>query len=319
MIFRKAWLYYAFAGIILMYACSDKENDSDLLNPKSLFAKGWDSVHIGTRPIYDIQFPDPLIGFFVGNDVYKSIDGGKTWNQLNAQPTYYEGYQYASFPNVLNGWVVGYDGSIIRTNDGGKNWMKLQFSPKLLKTGKPFQIRFLDQYTGFIICDSGLLKSSDGGTTWAKVCSTLAGSALFFIDEQNGWIAEKDGILRTTDGINFTKTIVGKRFPSIFFLNKLDGFALDNSGTVFETNDGGVTWRLKHKVDVGEFAQDIQFFDKDNGYVSGTDGVAKISGMNVTSVVHAPDLWLYEMYFFNQDRGFVGSAFNTLIRFNAPK
>jgi photosystem II stability/assembly factor-like uncharacterized protein len=145
---------------------------------------------------------------------------------------------------------------------------------------------------------------------------------LFFIDDITGWISEAGGIIRTTDGITFTKTAVGNStstFYSLQFLNKLEGFALERKGQIWQTNDGGVTWIPKIKVDVGDSAHDLHFFDKDNGYVSGDNGIAKVTAGNTSMVVTINKSHAWEMFFLNKDTGFVGSASRVLFQYKTPK
>lgn len=51
----------------------------------------------------------------------KTSDGGATWVkkfELNYQHIY-----SLSFSDPLNGWAVGWGGSIVKTTDGGENWV----------------------------------------------------------------------------------------------------------------------------------------------------------------------------------------------------
>jgi len=49
----------------------------------------------------------------------KSINGGSTWQEVNLGEDVYTMIQFADH---LNGWVVGADGSILKTNTGGDSW-----------------------------------------------------------------------------------------------------------------------------------------------------------------------------------------------------
>lgn len=54
-------------------------------------------------------------------NIQRSSDGGKNWQLL---PN--EGDFYAScvFTDHLNGWIVGYNGSLLKSSDGGHTWQK---------------------------------------------------------------------------------------------------------------------------------------------------------------------------------------------------
>jgi len=69
------------------------------------------------------------------------------------------------FSDISNGWLVGFNGQILRTTDGGSNW-KIQPSPvKSWLTSLAFDAAG----KGWITFDDGLLTSDDSGATWKRV------------------------------------------------------------------------------------------------------------------------------------------------------
>ncbi len=71
------------------------------------------------------------------------------------------------FADANNGWAVGHDAAIVRTQDGGQTWTLQNFKPEL---EKPFlDVYFLDANRGFAVGAYGLLyATSDGGQTWTE-------------------------------------------------------------------------------------------------------------------------------------------------------
>lgn len=95
---------------------------------------------------------------------------GKEWKQVTtpADATLVR----VRFLDDARGWAVGYDGTILTTEDGGKSWKLSQFDAVW---GKPFfDILFLDASTGLVAGGNGVLKrTTDGGTTWTAVESPV--------------------------------------------------------------------------------------------------------------------------------------------------
>ena len=71
---------------------------------------------------FGIEFTDSLNGFAIGDDLTKTSDGGKNWNDDYSVLGYDIG-----FLNNKYGWVSSYK-RIYRTSDGGETW-ELQFGP----------------------------------------------------------------------------------------------------------------------------------------------------------------------------------------------
>ncbi len=74
------------------------------------------------------------------------------------------------FLDAVHGWAVGYDGTILDSEDGGKSWKLQQFDAAW---GKPyFDILFFDAGNGLLAGANGTLKkTADGGKTWDAVNS----------------------------------------------------------------------------------------------------------------------------------------------------
>ena len=133
----------------------------------------------------------------VGDGIYKSTDGGKTWKHLGLR----DAQQIATIlvdpkdPNRLFVAAVGHpygpnaERGIFRSLDGGENWEKvlsrnddvggadLAFDPRNAQTvyGVLWASRRPPWTTGnsYGAAGSGLFKSEDGGTTWRELTKGL--------------------------------------------------------------------------------------------------------------------------------------------------
>lgn len=111
------------------------------------------------------------------------------------------------------GWVVGHDGLILHTTDGGNNWVFQYYQPSMESPLAFMKILFLDQERGFIAGSGGnLFETRDGGATWqSRVLSTA-----------EDFDAHLYGIERLDDG---TLMLAGE------------------IGSIFRSRDDGATWQ----------------------------------------------------------------------------
>jgi photosystem II stability/assembly factor-like uncharacterized protein len=145
-----------------------------------------------------LQRPD----LSVGNGIYKSTDGGRTWKQFGLR----DAQQIANIlvdprdPNRVFVAAVGHpygpnaERGVFRSTDGGETWQKvlyrdentgasdLAFDPTNPQTiyavlwaarVAPWEVRSGES---FITAGSGLYKSADGGDTWKPLTKGLPGA-----------------------------------------------------------------------------------------------------------------------------------------------
>ena len=78
-----------------------------------------------------------------------------------------------SFTTVDTGYVVGYGGIILKTSDGGLNWI----SQTSTTSNNLFGVFFISSSTGWACGASGtILKTTDGGATWTSQASSAVGT-----------------------------------------------------------------------------------------------------------------------------------------------
>lgn len=161
------------------------------------------------------------------------------------------------------GWIVGEDGLILKTTDGGDNWTVQDSSnPNSL-----FKVTIIDPNNAVAVGDNGaIVRTTDGGAHWSSV-KAPKDVTLFdvtFVDPQNGWsVGEFSCIFKTTDGGqtwslsyggNTTDFAVGP-FLAIAFTDPQHGLAAGLAGDTVVTADGGKTWTAKELPDqVGSYA-----------------------------------------------------------------
>ena len=97
-------------------------------------------------------------------------DDGTKWQQM---PTPADAtLNRIRFVDDTHGWAVGYDGTILATEDGGKTWALQQFDAEWGRAY--YDVLFTDTQNGFVLGGNGRLwRTSDGGKTWTPIESPV--------------------------------------------------------------------------------------------------------------------------------------------------
>ncbi len=212
---------------------------------------GWRvSMNVPRREADDLQsvfFHTRHVGWAVGDGhtnytgIYKTVDGGKTWERLDLFDGQDNGPDLAAvrFADARHGWIAPRTSKwVLRTTDGGETWEPMDFNGDFVLANKILPIGT----NGLLIGSDGALvhRTLDGGNTWESVLLTPDGGAVL-------------DIVRPAAQVLFA--IVSYRYG--------------NSGKFFRSDDGGSTWEMVH-----EFAGPIgaiAFKDENNGVATGKD------------------------------------------------
>ncbi|MDH7515553.1 MAG: YCF48-related protein, partial [Bacteroidota bacterium] len=171
------------------------------------------------------------------------------WKWLNPLP---EGNEFfdAFFISRDTGWVVGGNGAVIRTTNGGATWVA-QDNPLRPTPFICLSVVFIDTQTGLISANTGaLLRTDDAGATWRRLpASGLGIQKLKPAPDGSIWGFGGLGVIaRTTDAgltwrrlpTGITSVVFDVDFPSP---GKI--VAVCGSGIVLTSTDGGSSWTSK--------------------------------------------------------------------------
>ena len=178
-----------------------------------------------------------------------------------------------SFTDSSNGTAVGSSGTILRTTNGGTNWVSQTSGTIYFLYG----VSFTDSSNGTAVGDKGtILRTTDGGITWVSQASgTKNLRGVSFTDSSNGTAVGTSGtILRTTDGgttwvlqISDTK----REITGVSFTDSNNGTAVGFNGTILRTTNGGTTW-VSQTSGSTDSLRAVSFTDSNNGTVVGSSG-----------------------------------------------
>ncbi len=179
----------------------------------------------------DVFFVDESFGWIVGEfgTILHTTDDGATWTPQECRdivpqagafewerplPALYGLY----FLDRRRGWIVGMDGVILKTVDGGVNWEKIESG-----TDKPLYSLAVQGNRGWIVGNKGVyLQSDNGGETWSV----------------------RDGLIKTKFWLR-----------EVAFNNEQHGLIVGAQGAIARTESGGRAWDLLSgfRYDMEEF------------------------------------------------------------------
>jgi photosystem II stability/assembly factor-like uncharacterized protein len=145
---------------------------------------------------------------------------------------------YFTDPN--HGWVVGSDGTLLLTTDGGASWLKRDSGVSAHLYG----VHFTDPNHGWAVGANGTILLTTDGASWQKRDSGVSVNlrGVHFTDPNHGWAVGGDGtILFTADGgVTWQKrdSGVSASLFGVHFTDPNHGWAVGSNGTVILTTDG---------------------------------------------------------------------------------
>ena len=97
------------------------------------------------------------------------------------------------FRDEQNGYAVGENGVILRTENGGNNWEKVS----TVVENTLFRVDFSDDKNGWIVGSKGtILRSFDRGKSWIRQDSKTENSLYgLYMKKKFGWSVGKEGII----------------------------------------------------------------------------------------------------------------------------
>ena len=295
----------------------------------------WHVVQTGTGSEYmlaytEVQFLDEDHGKLLGNNINPAFsvikytnDGGNTWDTNEFQTLRFFGMH---FVDINKGWIVGGNGRISNTEDGGDFW----YSQDSGTSQSLNAVFFIDENTGWAAGNHGvILHTSNGGNTWSTQNSPVERSSVYlsgisFIDHDTGWIVGYDNhvdhagsiILHTTDGGATWTSISGYNhyLNDVHFITDDIGWAVSHAhpgfpGVVLRTLNGAADWTA-HATNINITMNSVCFTGGFHGWAVGgnanwTGAIIHTTngGLDWDYQVQTTDYNLWDCYFTGLNNG----------------
>lgn len=305
-----------FAVIFLLVSCSKNKTASPQPQPDlNTLGAGWSTVIVGDMDIYDIDFINNEIGYLVGtNGLYKSTDGGHTWQLMSADVV---GSYLAATANGGVFVISGNRKTVFSSFDGGSN-----FSAQIFDQGSPLcDLYFTGNDTGYIPTGKNTLyRTIDGGHNWGIVdpihglSFTSTHFIPFFINGHTGWISDGQNLFYSLGSVNSWSGATGLpdyRDSETMAISAVDANVVyttilkNSTVSIYKSNNGGMSFSLANQIAAPSLGYtDIQFIDANLGYISSGNKIFATTdgGTNWQKVVSGPGIIL-EVDFADRNHG----------------
>jgi photosystem II stability/assembly factor-like uncharacterized protein len=194
------------------------------------------------------------------------------------------------------GWIVGSNGTLLATEDGGAKWLRRAL-PERQRSEALNDVWFFNPDRGLLLGEYGLFNRK-GDIDWSERVFLLMSK-----DQGANW--EAGTLRRPPDAI----------LLRMYFANDQLGWAVGESGTIQRTIDGGATWALQDSP-TRKLLYDVAAIDDNQAWVVGAGGtiLRTVDGgrkwdEQSSGVIQA----LRAVHFVDQQRGWAVGAKGTII------
>lgn len=250
--------------------------------------------------IRDIYFHDQNTGTLLcERNIYKmqtasephsyllqTTDAGATWTRVDAGALAPDARLWRIvFADRQHGWTFGESGVLLATTDGGATWARQRVSIENLLLGASF----IDGQTGWIVGGgASVLATTNGGATW-RVSTTSNPSTA---SNQTNGRSSTGNVSGANNASTANRASANSSQPvsrivrdpspqqqaaaraklyAVSFFDARFGWAVGARGAIYQTQNGGATWRLQSSnTDADLF--DVKFADNSRGWAVGAQG-----------------------------------------------
>jgi hypothetical protein len=181
---------------------------------------------------------------------------------------------YILHPDTV--YISGNEGLILKTVNGGANWVTINQESTLQLWG----LYFTNSFTGYTCGSTGrIMKTTNAGANWFNLSSPTSTSlsTVYFINENTGFISGYAIALKTTNAgaswVNMNAPFISgfENFRDIYFFNENTGLYVSDAGRIGKTTNSGANWTIVTSG-TSESLFGVKFVDAVTGYACGNNG-----------------------------------------------
>jgi photosystem II stability/assembly factor-like uncharacterized protein len=238
------------------YICSDSGKIFKTTNQGS----SWNTLSSGVSShLNNMDFINSSTGIVagLGKTILKTTDAGNTW--INTANFIWQiDLLGCKMIDADNYYVSGNESFIMRSTDGGLNWIEYTHG----EVNPLFAIEFINQNTGWATgCCGMFMTTTNAGANWTYEYYLSLGFTFYtmqFLNEQTGYVTGHNGMIyRTTNGGLWWDSTVTNTDETIYSIHMLDqntGWAVGGFGTIYKTTNGGGTG---HTIGITQISNEV--------------------------------------------------------------
>lgn len=137
-----------------------------------------------------------------------------------------------------------------------------------------FALFFFDDNYGWLLGVNRILRTWDGGQTWKQITLAVTPGDVQFLSASTGYMSHSGGFSKSVDsGKTWTPLRQGQAAGvGLFFFDLNKGWYTDHNSTVYKTTDAGASFPFLRHLGTQGVYYNVQFTDEQHGFVSGTQG-----------------------------------------------
>ena len=218
----------------------------------------WTTLYTMAQSIYSISMPTNTTWYIGcgGNSIYKSTNAGASFSALSNFPAGFTGLTFyaVAFADSLVGYAGGSSGKLMKTTDGGSNWIDIS-SATGFGTSIIEDLALIDASTFYISgLSAHLAKTTNGGISFTAQSPGISGSffPVKFKDANTGFVGGLNlGLSRTTNaGTSWTALTLPTNPPASNA--SIQGIGISGSnvwvstvnGDILYSTDNGTNWTV---------------------------------------------------------------------------
>lgn len=212
------------------------------------------NVWLGVQRLLPNGLPDNAYR----NGVWKSVDGGASWQETFAQlPNWDSRFAISGIsvnPTASNVVFISTRGrAIYRTTDGGVTWTQFA-TANGLPTLQLTDVAFAPNNPTLIYAATnaqGAFRSTNNGATWTRVGQAVAGGRLVVSSNGTLYNVLPTAVSRLVDTTwqSIALPIVNNEVVLSFSPISSTTFVLGSSNAVYRSENGGATWTARNQID----------------------------------------------------------------------
>lgn len=225
----------------------------------------WNALTSTDNALYVVGKQNIVFIYYFNNGAITSLTPTSTGDTLKG----------VQFINNNIGYIWGINGTLIKTSNGGIDWVALS-----LNTSSDIKkVEFITESVGYYLAENKIYKTTNGGADWSQITLPNGTSCedFHFFNSNNGQFCgndNTDGYIHTTNngGDTWTELYTDTvQFKKLMYPEENKGFIYGNTSSnplLLKTEDKGATWLLEYTSNNWSLSSDVVSYNNTINFIS---------------------------------------------------